>query len=376
MRESRIYLTKNTIFVYCKTASPLYNKRMKICYLNRSLKSHTGAGRFCLSLIREAQILDPNLTYTVLTTEPSNHAKERSLIFGNKIKLFAALGAIRNIIKNYDVIHALDAWPYGVVAVLAGIGLNKKTIITAVGSGAVRPLYSWWRKPLMKWAYKKADSVTAISNHTKKEILKVIPGLKIEVINHGVDFDKFQQISNNSDKFRNLQPYILSVGTWKPRKGFEYVILSNAPEEIKTKDSRIIFINNLSETELINLYKNAELFILLPQDDGKDIEGFGLVFLEAAACGLPVIATKGTSAEDAVRAYDSKNSNASEWNSDGLNRFNGILVSPKDYKEAADAILKILSDQNLKKSFAEESLKFAKEMNWGKVAQAYKKIYD
>lgn len=352
---------------------------MRVCYLNHDLQNETGAGRFFLSLFGEIKKLLPQAGFDILVSEPSNirtsDVDGLPILYPNKFRLLSGLLKIRRIFKKCDVIHALDGWPYGVIAALASIGLKKKLIITAIGTGAIQPLYNFWKRPLMKWAYKKADAVTAISNHTKKEILKIIPDLKIEVINHGVDYSKFQQVSDNVSKFLNLRPYVLSIGAWKPRKGFEYsirafeqindgfpnlkyIILSNAPEEIKTKDSRIIFVKNLSEPELINLYKNAELFILLPQDDGKDIEGFGLVFLEAAAAGLPVIATKDTSAEDAV-----------------LNNKNGILVSKKDFSEAARAMEKLLNNSGLKKAFSEESINFAKTMSWQKAAKSYILLY-
>jgi len=370
---------------------------MRVIFLNRSLKEYTGAGRFALALIRELKNLTPGLECAVLTTEPSGHPLDAPIIYGNKFKLFAAIPAIRKVFKRYDVIHALDAWPYGVVAVFASLGLRKKVIITAIGSGAIRPLYNFWRRPIMKWAYRKADKVVAVSNNTKKEILKFLPGLDITVINHGVSLANFQFPLN--DKFQNLKPYILSTGFLKERKGFEYSIRAfaeiagqypkityaifgtdNYPDNREYKrlkkvaenlgvGDRVKFLSydeqwfggrgRISDEDLAALYKSAELFILLPQDFNKDIEGFGLVFLEAAAAGLPVIATKGTSAEDAVR--------------DGKN---GLLVSVGDYKKAAEVITKILSDQSLKKSFSEESIKFAREMSWEKVARAYKKIYD
>ena len=114
----------------------------------------------------------------------------------------------------------------------------------------------------------------------------------------------------------------------------------------------------ISNEELIGLYKNAELFLLLPQDINKDIEGFGLVFLEAASCGLPIVSSLGTSAEDAV--------------ADGRN---GILVNSKNTDEAALAISQILSNSDLRARFSAESIKFAKEMSWDKAAGLYQKIY-
>ncbi len=381
---------------------------MKVIFLNRSLKEYTGAGRFALALIREFKNLISGFECAVLTTEPSSHPLDVPIIYRNKFKLFATIPAIIKIFKTYDIVHALDAWPYGVVAALAVQKMRvvsrkrPKLIITAIGTGAVKPLYSWWRRPIMAWAYKKADKVVAVSNNTKREILKFLPNLKIEVINHGVDITKFQNPNDKSQinsKIQNLKPYILSAGFLKERKGFEFSIRAFA--EIADKYPKITYVifgtdnypdnreynrlkkiaenlgvgnrvkflsydnewfgghGRISDEDLANLYRGAELFVLLPQDFNKDIEGFGLVFLEAAAASLPVIATRGTSAEDAVR--------------DGKN---GLLVPVGEYKEAAEAIGKILSDQNLKTSFSAESLKFAKEMSWEKAARAYQKIYE
>ncbi|MBI2454149.1 MAG: glycosyltransferase family 4 protein [Parcubacteria group bacterium] len=241
---------------------------------------------------------------------------------------------------------------------------------------------------MIDWAYRRADVLTAISQNTKREILKIIPDLKIIVINHGVDFYKFQETRNNNQtnlksEILNLKPFILSVGTLKKRKGYEYsiaafaeiagefpelkyVIVGRGPEREALKlqvtsyklQDRVIFLDNLSEAELIDLYHNAELFILLPQDINKDMEGFGLVFLEAAACGLAVVSANGSSAEDAV-----------------LDGQNGILVPPQDMAAAAAAMVRILSDRKFKESLAKESLAFAQKMSWHKTARAYIALY-
>ncbi|MEK7629047.1 MAG: glycosyltransferase family 4 protein [Patescibacteria group bacterium] len=322
--------------------------------------------------------LIPAFNYKVVTLESISLKKP----FG----LFYFLIRLRKILKDFDIVHALDGWPHGFLATLATIGLKKKVIITLIGTGSIQPMYHFPHKLIMKWVYKRADRLVAVSQNTKKEILKIIPSLKIEVINHGVDFDKYQtlNIKNKNDaEIQRLKPYILSVGTLKKRKGYEYsvrafaevaekfpelkyVIVGQGHEEENLKsqisklkiEDKIIFLNYLSEEFLVALYHNAELFILLSQDNGKDIEGFGLVFLEAASCGLPIVATLETGAADAV--------------SDGKN---GILVPTRDSHKATQAIIKILLNSNLKNSFSESSLEFAKSMNWEKVADSYFKIY-
>lgn len=363
---------------------------MTIAYLNHNTNSSTGAGRFYTALSAAMKKVVPNVATEALTTE--------NILYPNKFKLLLALPAIKKILSRCDLIHALDGWPYGVIAAWANKTLKKPLIITAIGTGAVKPLYSWWRRPILKWAYRRADKVVAVSNNTKKEIQKFLPDLNIEVINHGVDYERFQVLGVQHQEIKKLRPYILSAGFIKERKGYEFSIrafaaiadrypklnyailgtdnyadlreykrLSKLAEDLGVGD-RVIFLSydkryfggngRIPDEELAVLYKNAELFILLPQDFHKDIEGFGLVFLEAAAAGLPVIATRETSAEDAVR--------------DGQN---GILVAPKDHQEAAVALDKILSDQKLRQKMSAESLKFAKEMSWEKAANSYKEIY-
>jgi len=87
---------------------------------------------------------------------------------------------------DYDVIHALDGWPYGVWAVMANMLLffRKKVVITMQGTYAVEAFDRYWPAKLLKWAYNKADGLVAISRYTREQVLKEMPDLKIKVINH------------------------------------------------------------------------------------------------------------------------------------------------------------------------------------------------
>lgn len=344
---------------------------MKILFLNHDDSLYTGAGSFLLSLegalAKRLGVQSDRLIYGKRLF-PNNFLLPLYLIFGFGSRM-------RALVSSCDIIHALDGWPYGFWAALLAKKYHKKLVITAVGTGGVKPLYGFLTRPLLVWAYKKANKLIAVSRHTRGEILKTVPDIEIEVINHGVDSARYQSSGEINPTVGQSKPYILSVGTWKRRKGLEnsirsfdllrakfpelkYLILSKPPEEAKIKYSQVTFVSGYSEEEKIALYKNAELFILLPQDDKRDIEGFGLAYLEAAAAGLPVIGSKNTSAEDAV--------------CDGQN---GILVDPEDHKETADAIGRILSNRELRSSFSTASLEFAKRMSWGVVADQYLQIY-
>lgn len=346
---------------------------MKILYLNNDKIIGTGSGNFLNNLLNSLKKNNPNWEYSVLVKKD---------LFGESLFFLPFyFFKIRNIFKKFDIIHALDGWPYGFIAIVCSIGLKNKIIITGIGTGAVQPLYKSIKKYLLIWAYKRADNVTTISTNTKKEILKIIPNLNIEVINHGVDFEKFQRIPNkNIEEINKFEPYILSIGALKKRKGLDYsikvfaeisknfpnlnyVIVGKGPEREKLTSlaefyglsERITMLDRLQFDFLVNLYRRAKLFILLPQDDNKDMEGFGLVFLEAAACGLPVIGSINTSADDAI-----------------LNNENGFLVN---LNEAPFAVSKILENTSLSNAFSEKSIEFSKLMSWDKAAGSYLKLY-
>jgi len=91
----------------------------------------------------------------------------------------------------------------------------------------------------------------------------------------------------------------------------------------------------------------------------QGFEGFGLVFLEAAAAGLPVIGTLGNGIEDAVKDY-----------------YNGLLVPQNDSQKTADAIIKILSDDILGLNLRKNSIEWVKNFDWKKIITSYIEIYN
>jgi glycosyltransferase involved in cell wall biosynthesis len=363
---------------------------MRICYLTNNIDPETGCGKLSHKLIETVKAERPEWEIVALTTKKTGDLKEEiPLIYPNKYKLLSNLTRIRSIIKKCDLVHALDGFPYGLVSAVVNFGVNKKLIITGIGTGSIKPLYNSFYSILLKWAYRRADKVTAISHYTAREINKVIPDLEIEAIPLGVDFEEFSKIDLEQvpEKIKNKKPYILSVGAFKKRKGYHisllafakvlekipdlnYVIVGDSQKgsdyflELKkiAKDlgieDRVFIFSNINREFLRKLYNNAELFFLISQDIEKDVEGFGLVFLEAAASGLPVIGSKDTGAEDAI-----------------LDRENGFLVKQDDIEEITVAILRLLKDKNLRNKLSRKSIEFAKQSSWKSRLGVYIKIY-
>lgn len=335
---------------------------MKICYLVENINLKHGGGRYANDLISEIKKYGHDAIFLEVS----------SVLDAAKARKYC---------KNCDVIHAIDGYPYGVIAALASIGLNKKLVITVQGTYAVAPLYSFGKSILVKWAYKKADKIIAISQYTKKEILKKVNIKNIEVINHGVYFDEFYKKPIESE-----EKFILSIGALKYRKGYHISIpaFAMAKKEIPDLKYKIIsgykdekyfdklknltaqygvekdieFLSDLSDESRNDLYSKAKLFILTSVNENHYFEGFGLVFLEAAAAGLPVIGTLGNGIEDAVK-----------------NNFNGILIPQNDIKAASEALIKILKNEQLRKELSLNSYSWAKDNDWSGAIAKYIRVY-
>lgn len=365
--------------------------KMKICFLTHNLGQDNGAGVFSRRLI--AGICAAlGVEAVALTSAPSGESYERSLLAPNKLRLTARIFQIRAVLRDCDVIHALDAFPYGLIAAIASVGLGKPLIITTIGSGSILPFYQRRFAFGMRWTYRRADRIVAISAYTRDEILKKMPDLNIAVINPGVDADEFPPRSSSSqdsagDLVKKYQPYVLSVGQLRWRKGYHFSIRAFAkvaalfPElhyvivGKRYQDDYYLRLQNLvkeldlvgkvhivehadTRAALADWYRGAELFCLFSQNIKHDVEGFGLVFLEAAAAGLAAVGSKNCGVDDAVR--------------DGVN---GILVPSRDPNDFADAIITILKDPSKKKEMAAASRVFARQMSWDRHATQYATLY-
>ena len=239
----------------------------------------------------------------------------------------------------------------------------------------------------MKWVCNRAKLI-AISNYTKSEIKKVMPELKIEVITPGFDLDFWTFGKADDDVAIKFRPYILSVGALKPRKGYynsimafaavaekigglNYVIVGQGEESDYAKnlkkiisenglEKRVFFVSaGIDDNQLLGFYKNAELFVLTPVEENHHFEGFGIVYLEAAASGLPIVATDKNGATSAVSDV-----------------YNGTLVPQNDPAVTAKTILRILENSELKTRFAKNGREWVKGFSWDKIIKKYIEIYN
>ncbi len=146
-----------------------------------------------------------------------------------------------------------------------------------------------------------------IPNFLKRKVIVLKPGLTNSFIRTSLEVKNSSRIRSDNGL------HILSVARLSPRKGLIKLIravemliadryevrmniigdgleYNNLNKEIKTH-SKIKILRNITDDKLIRYYKTADLFALLPMtiSGGEAWEGFGIVFLEAGAWGLPII---------------------------------------------------------------------------------------
>src|SRR3989344_4784799 len=347
---------------------------MRVCFITQNFSTTDGGGRLSHDLVENLK--RDEIEVTVITTESRN--------------LLLDFLKIRKIFKESDIIHAVDIWPNGFYAQLISWGLKKPIIITALGTYSVAPFYSW-RRPLAAWACKNTQ-IVAISEYTKEKINNILPHLKIQIICPGFNLDFWSSGEVRLQEFSEVglqyKPYILSVGALKFRKGYHnsirafgivakkfenlnYVIIGQGGESDYGKElrsmikenrleNRVFFVSSgIDDNKLLEFYRNAELFVLTPVEENHHFEGFGIVYLEAAASSLPIVATCDSGATSATK--------------DG---YNSILVQQNDPEKTADAMIKIISDDELKIRLKNNGSEWVMEFSQEKIVKKYIEIYN
>lgn len=233
-------------------------------------------------------------------------------------------------------------------------------------------------------AIRNADWVIANSGFTRETLLSMgIAPERIVVIHPGVDTERFQPGLPVADLRARLgmapgARLVLSVGRLQRRKGFDMVIrclpaLVAAGHDVHyavvgTGDDRtyleslarktgvaerVHLLGHVPMDELPRWYNASDLFAMVNRDVQGDTEGFGLVFLEAAACGKASIAGKAGGTGSAV-----------------LDGATGLRVDGDDVAQVTQALLACLSAPlELERLSAAALARVRCELTWERVAE-------
>ena len=251
---------------------------------------------------------------------------------------------------------------------------NKKWLLTLQEGD--EPEYILKRVGIFKkWFYQifqKADYFQAISSFLSNWAIG--NGIKTgEIIPNGVDLEIFkskERIKNENEKI------ILTVSRLVKKNGindlieageyldfpFKILIIGVGSDEEKLKElvknkgleDKVMFKGQVEYDELPKYYAIADVFVRPSLS-----EGLGNVFLEAMACGLPVIGTEVGGIPDFL-----------------IDRQTGLFCQVNNPKDIADRIKEILENDDLRKTLAKNGLELVKEKySWNKIASQMESIY-
>ncbi len=246
------------------------------------------------------------------------------------------------------------------------------------------------RKRSIQKNFERAKKVITISNFTKEKLIEIgIPARKIVVIHPGVDPIKFNprcDPSSTKNKY-NLEgkKVILTISHLVRRKGHHsvlkalprvlekvpnlvYLIIGKGEEEGRLKgavkdlklEDKVIFIGEVSENELPRYYGICDVFVMPSYEikEKGDVEGFGIAYLEANACGKPVIGGRSGGVPDAV-----------------IDRETGLLVDALNINQIADALVKLLTNPEYSQKLGKKGReRIEKGLNWERMAQRIREI--
>ena len=233
---------------------------------------------------------------------------------------------------NYEVVLSGIVYPEGVVASFSTV---PKKVILAHGL-ELFPHTDWKKRGLSRWlkdrALKSADLVISNSHYTKEYVEKEYNLNNVRAVPLGVDPQEFSPVSKlEGRQFFQVPEGKFVIGTLariyhykgyktvfeallqmpkEERDNVQYLIGGTGPDKEAIEELAnsmglrgfVTFVGKVPEGKLCHFYSACDLFVMCSEEnlEKQTVEGFGLVFLEAQACGVPVLGTRSGGIPDAI----------------------------------------------------------------------------
>lgn len=206
----------------------------------------------------------------------------------------------------------------------------------------------------------------------------------VEPLSNGVDLSKFGPKKAPARIYRKYhlpkdKPLALYVGRVDPEKSLSNVVSAFATVLDKVPDARLVIVGDgtdrrrlvdlaqalgiekeaifpgrIMPPDVMEVYRTAQLFVT-----ASETETQGIVLIEAAATGLPLVAVDAGAVRELCQ-----------------NRKNGILCQPGDVNKLARAMINLFTDEELRKKYGEYSLEVAKQHDLNRTLQRFVEIYE
>jgi N-acetyl-alpha-D-glucosaminyl L-malate synthase BshA len=285
--------------------------------------------------------------------------------------------------EKLDLLHVHYAIPHAVCAILAKqmCDRNLKIVTTLHGTDITVLGYDSSLTDAIKFGIEKSDIVTAVSNSLIDQTYELInPDKSIETVYNFIDHRVYQKSDSSHlrEEFgiKEAEKVVIHVSNFRPVKRVDDVVKTFA-KIAKTMPAKLLLVGDGPEvgkvSKLVNklglhdqvlflgrqenleeLYSISDLMLLLSEK-----ESFGLVLLEAMACGVPCIGTNVGGVPEVIEEGRT-----------------GFICNLGDIDEIAAKAIYILSDQDLHKKFSDMAIETVKSKFQAEtIVKQYEQIY-
>lgn len=290
---------------------------------------------------------------------------------------------------RFDVIHCHWPFPHGLIAQAGRIRSGLPVVLNFHGAELLLMRRKKWIRPILRWLLGQSEATLCNSSFTRGRILEV-RDVPVELSPYGTTLPDSSNspgadsVSTAKQPRQAADPFrMLFVGRHIERKGIEHLIDAMAflqgdrfrlkivghgdrTEALKeraraTGDARIEFAGKLSTPDLAKAYAEADVFVLPAVIDSKgDTEGLGVVLIEAAEMGLPLVGSNVGGIPDVVVDGES-----------------GLLAPPADPERLADALRRLADDPGLARHLVDGArARTRRFFSWDVVVPALKQVYE
>jgi len=300
--------------------------------------------------------------------------------FRCQVKLASQLIAERRRLR-YATVYLPEPGPMLAMMLLLGIPAfrPKQLVLTFHGSEILRFHSNPVTRRLTNRLISRASRISTLSHYTHNLLTERFPAAKGKTfLTPGALRSDFAVVPDSPANRSRDKLIVLTVGRLHPRKGqmltlqslqalaprfrqrIEYWIVGEhnrrqyeqkLRETATQSDLKVRFFGELPDDELDRIYDRADIFAMTSIDYRQSVEGFGLVYLEAAAHGLPVVAHSIGGVSEAVV--------------DGVT---GLCVPPNYPAQLTAAFERLISDSDLRLRMGEAGRSWARRNTWQKAA--------
>ena len=311
-----------------------------------------------------------------------------------------ALRALRGIVKREEIerVHAGRCLPEGWLALLLRrwhrlpylCYVHGEEVSRVPREGGGGPMSSRQLRWMTGAVLQGAAGLIANSRNTARLLegqWQVRPE-RIRLLHPGVDTCRFAPAARDPDRRAALgwadRPVVLTVGRLEPRKGHArmiralgaircavpevlYAIVGSggerpALESLARREGvvgHVQFLGELPDDTLLHCYQQCDLFVLPNRQVGRDLEGFGIVLLEAQACGKPVVAGASGGTAETMRVPDT-----------------GRVVGDEDPRELSAVVVELLADYERRTRMGQAARQWViEQFDWAPLGRSAQRVF-